>query len=290
MAPYLFLDIQFKVPFDKLIHKLESWLDFVILKTPNIILGTFVLLFFIVLSKVIGRGVGKLADKITDRHNLKYLIKKFFLFFIQLIGVFAALNIIGLDKTVTSLLAGAGIIGLALSFAFQNIASNFISGILIAVRHSYEVGDWITTQEVSGKVLQVSIYHTVILTDTGQHVVVPNKEVLEQPLINYSRTGKRQVELIVGISYTDDLDQVMEIAHSSLSSVNSLLKDEKTTLYYKEFDDFSINLEVNFWINFKTKRDHDIAVSDAIRAIKKAFDKNGIVIPYPIRTVELYNK
>lgn len=284
---FYLLDIIFERPVNKLINKLHDWLDFIVLKTPNIVLGIIVLLLFVLLSKILSRAIEKLADKFTDWTNLKFLLIKTVRISLQVLGFVVALNVIGLDKTVTSLLAGAGIIGLALSFAFQNIATNFISGILISVRHSYEVGDWIMSQGIEGIVDEITIYHTVVVTDTGQFVTIPNKEILESPLFNFTKNGSREVELRIGISYKDDLDHVLQVTEEALLNVPSLLKDKKHRLYFKEFSDFSIQLEVNFWILFKKQRDYDLAVSDTIRLIKKAYDKNGIVIPFPIRTVEL---
>lgn len=286
----LLLDIQFQRPLSKLIAKLHNWLDYFVLKTPNIILGLIVLILFILLSRIISKTAGKIVDRFTERSTLTFLIIKTVRILLQILGIVVTLNIIGLDKTVTSLLAGAGIIGLALSFAFQNIATNFISGILLNIRNTYEVGDWIMTQGIEGLVDELTIYHTIILTDTGQYVTVPNKEILESPLYNFTRNGIREIEFHIGISYKDDLDRVMEITEEALKKVPSLIKDKPHRLYYKEFADFSINLEASFWIKFKQQRDLDLAVSDAIRLIKKAYDANGIVIPFPIRTIELEDK
>jgi len=283
----LLLDVQFQRPFEKLILKLENWLDVIILKTPNIILGVLALFFFVIASKIVSKLIGKIADKITDKENFKFLITRSSRYSIQLMGLIVALNVVGLDKTVTSLLAGAGIIGLALSFAFQNIATNFISGILISLRHTYQVGEWIKTIGIEGKVNKITIYNTEILTETGQYVTVPNKEILESPLYNFTRNNIREVELIVGISYNDDLDAVMGIVENAMKNVSSAIAEKPIRLYYKEFADSSINMEVNFWIHFDKQHDYDIAISDAIRCIKREFNANNISIPFPIRTIEL---
>ncbi len=281
-----FLNIEFHRTINRLSDKLSSWFEFLILQIPNIGLSIIVFFLFVFLSKFLSKGLRRVARSVTNRRSLQSLMVRAGRLIIQLIGFFFALNIIGLDKAVTSLLAGAGILGLALSFAFQNIASNFISGILIATRHNYAIGDWVMTHTISGQVEEITIFHTIILTETGQYVTVPNKEILENPLYNYSKIGLREVEITVGISYTDDLEKVMAITRNALALVPCILQDKDMLLFYNKFDAYSINLEVNFWIKFERKRDHDTAVSDAIRAIKKAYDENNIVIPFPIRTLD----
>ena len=118
------------------------------------------------------------------------------------------LSILQLDKAVTSILAGAGIIGLALAFAFQDIAANFISGIFISFRKPIKLGDVVKINDYMGKVEQINLRDTIILTFQGQMVIIPNKDVFQSPIENYSLLGRRRLDLVVGVSYGDDLEKV----------------------------------------------------------------------------------
>ena len=97
-------------------------------------------------------------------HKSKHLVKTVIYVLILGIGLFAALSVLNLDGTVTSLLAGAGIIGLALGFAFQDIAANFISGVLLSTRHPFGIGDIIETNDFFGTVQKLNLRNTIILT------------------------------------------------------------------------------------------------------------------------------
>jgi len=111
------------------------------------------------------------------------------------------LSILKLNTAVTSILAGAGIIGLALAFAFQDIAANFISGIFISFRRPLRVGDIVKVKDYMGKVEEINLRDTILRTFQGQTVIIPNKEVFQNPIENFSRLGKRRIDLWIGVSY-----------------------------------------------------------------------------------------
>ena len=202
------------------------------------------------------------------------------------IGVFIALSILNLDGMVTSLLAGAGIIGLALGFAFQDIASNFISGILLSVRHPFGIGDIIETNDLFGTVEKLNLRNTVIRTPQGQVIYVPNKVVYENPLMNYTKNGERRIDLSCGVSYGDDLEKARKVALEAIDGLDAKDTSRDVELYYNEFGDSSINFTLRFWIAFEKLPQYWGAQSEAIMALKKAFDENDIMIPFPIRTLD----
>ncbi|MEX0648198.1 MAG: mechanosensitive ion channel family protein [Balneolaceae bacterium] len=193
---------------------------------------------------------------------------------------------LNLDGTVTSLLAGAGIIGLALGFAFQDIAANFISGVLLSTRHPFGIGDIIETNEFFGTVQKLNLRNTIILTPQGQIVYIPNKAVFENPFTNYTKNGERRIDLACGISYGDDLEKVKEVTLKAVSGIEHRDKNRDVEFFYSEFGDSSINFLVRFWVNFHLHKDFWEPQSEAIMAIKKAFDDNDIMIPFPIRTLD----
>jgi small-conductance mechanosensitive channel len=203
-----------------------------------------------------------------------------------LIGVFIALGILNLDGTVKSLLAGAGIIGLALGFAFQDIASNFISGMLLSIRHPFGIGDIIDTNGYYGTFVKMNLRNTVLLTPQGQRVFLPNKMVFESPFENYTSESRRRIDLSCGDSYGDDLEKAKKLAIQAVESINSYDTTRPVELYYNEFGDSSINYVIRFWVNFNTNNDFWNAQSDAIMAIKKLYDDEDIMIPFPIRTLD----
>lgn len=266
--------------------KLETWIDELIRMLPNLVMATLVLIAFYVIARLIRNTIGKLLDKVTDNKNIINLLETIVGVMVLGIGIFIALSILDLDGAVTSLLAGAGIIGLALGFAFQDIASNFISGIILSIRHPFGIGDIIETNDIYGTVQKMNLRNTIIRTPQGQIVYIPNKSVFENVLQNFTSSGERRIDLSCGVSYGDDLKKAKEVAVEAIKTLDNYDKDKGIEFYYDEFGGSSINFKIRFWVNFRKNPDYWSARSDAIIAITKHFDENDIMIPFPIRTLD----
>ncbi|TVR13107.1 MAG: mechanosensitive ion channel family protein [Balneolaceae bacterium] len=276
----------FNEAYEIVAERLEEWIRTFFEMLPNFVVALFVLIFFYALGRFSRKVVKKLLASITDNKTITSLLETIVGISILGIGVFIALTVLQLDGAVTSLLAGAGIIGLAVGFAFQDIASNFISGIILSIRHPFGIGDIIETNEFYGVVEKLNLRNTIIRTVTGQIVYIPNKRVFENPLQNYTTTSLRRIDLACGISYGDDLEKVRDVTTNAIKRVEHVLDDRGVEFYYDEFGNSSINFKVRFWVKFRTNPDFWQARSEAIIAIKKAFDENDIMIPFPIRTLD----
>ncbi len=266
--------------------RLQEWGDTLIALAPNLVAGILILVCAWLLSKLGRRAVEKIALRAAARSAIARLLGTATAVGIMVAGLFVALGVLQLDKTVTSLLAGAGVIGIALGFAAQSMAANILSGTVISLRKPYKEGDVIESAEHFGTVEVIDLRVTEILTPEGQTVLLPNKEVLEQPLVNYSRLGLRRIDLSVGVSYSDDLDSAAAIAREAVSGISSRLEEREVELFYTEFGSSSIDFTVRFWIPFERQSDYLSARSEAIVRIKKAFDAHDITIPFPIRTLD----
>ncbi len=266
--------------------KLETWLKTAIEMLPNLALALLILIVFYVLAKMIKRMVGKLLNQVTDNKTVTGLAETILSVLVISVGVFFALSVLNLDGTVTSLLAGAGIIGLALGFAFQDIASNFISGILLSIHHPFGIGDLIETNGFFGTVIKLNLRNTIIRTPQGQIIYMPNKVMYENPFMNYTKNKERRVDLPCRISYGNNLENVKGIAVEAISSLNCRDENRDVEFYYNEFGDSSINFSIRFWVDFNHLSDFLGAQNDAVIAIKNAFDAHDIMIPFPIRTLD----
>lgn len=277
--------MNFTKPYKILSEKLEHWVDDLVAMLPNLVLAALALTLGLFISRVLKRLARRLIQRISKQQTLNNLFVSFI--YILAIGItcFVTLSILKLDKAVTSILAGAGIIGLALAFAFQDIAANFISGIFISFRRPMHIGDIVKLQDYMGKVEDINLRDTVVLTFQGQRVIIPNKEIFQNPIENYTLLGKRRMDLVVGVSYGDDLQKVKDVVLKAVEQV-SVRTDDPITLFYQEFGDSSINFEVRIWINNPDQPVWLQGRSEAIMLIKKAFDENDITIPFPIRTLD----
>ncbi len=279
--------MQLQQAWNLLAQKMTVWMRDLILLLPNLLVAVVV----VIVAWLIARGVRLLLLRVLRRvsHSLqvnRLLAQAVFLGIIAT-GAFVALGILGLQKTVASLLAGAGIIGLALGFAFQDIAANLMAGIYLSVQRPFHVGHLVKTQDYFGIIHRVHLRWTELRTQQGQIVLIPNKQVFENPILNYSTTGMRRVDLKVGVSYASDLEQVKQVATGVVEEVSTRDRSREVELFYEEFGDSSINFVVRFWIPFTSKHaDYLRAQSEAIQRLKLAFDANGITIPFPIRTLD----
>ena len=272
--------------FDIIKTKLANWLQDLIRLLPNILLAAVVFVLGLFIAKFIKKLAKKLVGKVSHNHTLNNLfVSVIHLFFIGVI-LFTVLSILQLDKAVTSILAGAGILGLALAFAFQDIAANFISGIFISFRRPLRIGDIVEINDYMGKVEKINLRDTTIKTFQGQMVIIPNKEVFQNPIENYSLLGRRRMDLTVGVSYGEDLRRVMKITMEAVRGIEHLSQSEETTFFYREFGDSSINFVIRLWVDSPEQPIYLGVCSEAVMRIKEAFDENDIMIPFPIRTLD----
>lgn len=267
-------------------QKLEAWIEIAISTIPNFLAATLIICVFALIGTIASKIVRKLLPKASSNVAVISIVSTVAKIVILLIGLFIALGVLNLDKTVTSLLAGAGVIGIALGFAFQEIASNFVSGVLIAFREPYRVGDIVEVDNYLGKVTVINLRSTVIKTFDGLNVYVPNKTMFTQALINYTTTVERRLELRVGVSYADDLEKAEQLIKQACDKTPGRIKDKEIEVYYEEFGSSSINMLVFIWIQYPGDNHYLRARHHAVINIKKIFDENDITIPFPIRTLD----
>lgn len=267
-------------------QKLSVWMHDFIRILPNILLASIVFILGLFIARSVKKISGKLANKLSLNSTLNNLVASVMYMCFIGITLFIVLSILKLDKAVTTILAGAGIVGLALAFAFQDIAANFISGIFISFRRPIHIGDIVKIGDYMGKVSDINLRDTILLTFQGQMVIIPNKNVFQNPIENYSLLGKRRLDLEIGISYAEDLEKVQRITLDALKDIDGLCEDEKITMYYKEFGESSINYIIRLWLRDPEQSAYWTASNQVIINIKKAYDENRITIPFPIRTMD----
>ncbi|WP_158829547.1 mechanosensitive ion channel family protein [Mucilaginibacter lacusdianchii] len=269
-----------------ILDKLTLWLRDLVRLLPNIALAALILVVGFFVAKKLSNALKNVLRRFIHNQTLDNLFGSLIYIFLLGIVIFIALSVLKLDKAVTSILAGAGIVGLALAFAFQDIAANFMSGIFLSVRRPLYVGDIVRIKDFMGKVEEINLRDTILRTFQGPMVIVPNKDVFQNPIENFSMLGKRRFDLNIGISYGEDLEKVKSITLDALTDMPGLCPDLETTMFYQEFADSSINFVIRLWVNSPEQPAYLQVGSDAIMRIKKAYDANDIMIPFPIRTLD----
>lgn len=281
------MDFNIKKAFEIVQDKLQGWLEALTEMLPNFVVSILVVILFYFLSKVVRYGAKKVMSRFIDQTAIIGLLSTIISIITIGSGLVIALNLLHLSKAVTSILAGAGIAGLALGFAFQDISANFISGIIMAFKKPLSVGDIIETNGYTGFVKEIQLRATVLETFQGLHVIIPNRLIFENALTNFTKTHKRRVDLHVGISYAEDLEQVKKVTEEAVLENEYLTPEKSVNLVFESFGDSSINYRIMFWVNYSpTSPKYLEAQSQAIMAINKAYKEHGITIPFPIRTLD----
>ncbi len=265
--------------------KIVTWYETTIENLPNMIVAIVVIIVFIILAKIIRKISNSFVKKKYINNTIGQLISTTIYLVIIITGIFVALEVLNLNKTVTSILAGAGVLGIALGFAFQEIASNFVSGLFIAIRQPYKIGDVVEVDDMYGEVTNINLRTTSLVTFQGIEIFVPNKYMFTKPLKNYTTTPLRRLDIKLGVSYDDDLEKVEKITLDTLESLPGRIKDKPIDFFYSDFGDSSINFEVKIWISYPDDNNYLKTRHQSIISIKQAFAKNNITIPYPTKTV-----
>lgn len=266
--------------------ELANWGRIAIRYVPRLALAILILVLFSLISRWISRLVIRGFDRFSDNYSVINLTGAVVRVLVVALGLFIALSVLDLDKAVTSLLAGAGVVALAVGFAFQDLTANFISGTMIALARPIQVGDVVETNGFTGKVLDVKLRSIVLDNFQGQTIEIPSKDVFQKPITNYSRTGERRLEVSYGISYIDDLANAQMVAIRAIQALPFVQADKPVQVHYRNFTLDNVQSYVWFWID-QMKTNPPTATTEAIKALKIAFDKNDILMMFPPHTFDL---
>ncbi|WP_055437254.1 mechanosensitive ion channel family protein [Lacinutrix algicola] len=271
--------------------KLIGWLNTFVKNLPNLVIAIIVLIVFYFIAKYVSRLIGKLISRKVEQDSLVNIITKITSITIIAVGLFLALGVMNLSKTLETLIGAAGVSGLVIGLALQGTLSNTFAGIVLSFRKSIELGNWVETNGFSGEVVEISLKNFVVKEADNNMVLIPNKSILENPVKNYSLTTKMRIFLECGVGYESDLDEVEALTKQTVADTfDQINSPDDVEFYYTEYGGSSINYLCRFWIESENALEKMKAKSKAIIEIKKAYDKKDINIPFPIRTLQFDNK
>lgn len=202
---------------------------------------------------------------------------------IMLITLMAVLNEFGVETT--SIVALLGAAGLAIGLALQGTLTNIASGVMLLVLRPFGVGDAVKIQGNVYIVQEIGLFMTKMKTLDGIHVFQPNSNVWGQEIHNFSISDPRRIDLVMGISYDDDIDRAIEVIKDEIFQDSRVLKDPEPLVAVGELADSSVNLLVRPWAS---NQDFFPTMLDLRKKLKQRLDKEGFTIPFPQRDVHLY--
>ena len=242
-------------------------------------------IFFI--GRWVAKGVRKLVERIMAKGNVDPTLVTFTsnMAYIGLLAfiVIAALGQLGIQTT--SFIAILGAAGLAVGLALQGSLSNFAAGFLLIIFRPFKVGDLIEAAGVFGVVEAIQIFTTQLKTADNKTVIVPNAKLTEDNIVNWTVKGTRRVDMVFGIGYDDDIDKARSLMADIIAADGRILKTPEPQISVSELADSSVNFVVRPWVKVE---DYWGVHFDLTEKVKKAFDANGVSIPFPQRDVHVY--
>jgi len=196
--------------------------------------------------------------------------------------IVVVLGRLGVD--IAPIIAGLGVTGFILGFAFQESLGNLASGLMIAINEPFKIGDYVIIAGLEGKVMKVDMMATELATGDNKKIVIPNKSAWGAPITNFSALGRRRVDIQIGIDYACDIVHAIRVAKETIPTVRNVLAEPAPSVFVASMDDSQITLNVRPWANVA---DYWQVFNDTQIAIKSAFEKNKIDIPFPQLTVHM---
>lgn len=251
--------------------------------------GVKILGFLLIL--IVGMWVAKLIKKgivsVMEKRKVDPTLTKFLASLCHVaIKAFVVIAALGqLNVQTASFVAILGAAGLAVGLALQGSLSNFASGVLMIIFKPIALGDFVEAGGATGAVEEIGIFTTTINSPDNKRIIVPNSQIMGGKITNFNANGTRRVDLVAGISYSDDIDKAKSILEGILAKDERILKDPAYTVAMVELADSSVNFVVRPWC---AGADYWGVYFDTTEAIKKSFDEAGISIPFPQRDVHIY--
>jgi len=244
-------------------------------------------LVVLVVGRWLSGGVRRIVERLMEKGGLDATIVRFTgnLTYIALLAftVLAALNQLGIQTT--SFIALLGAAGLAVGLALQGSLSNFAAGFLMILFRPFKVGDYIEGGGTAGTVDEIQIFTTTLRTPDNKVVIIPNAKLTGDNIVNWSSTGQRRVDMVFGIGYGDDIDKARTVIESIIKADPRVLAEPAPLVAISQLGESSVDFVARPWV--KTA-DYWSVWFDVTEKVKKAFDAEGISIPFPRRDIHVY--
>ncbi|MDT0686264.1 mechanosensitive ion channel family protein [Autumnicola psychrophila] len=259
----------------------QKFIDFL----PDLLAAIFMLLVGLWIIRIVVKYIRKIADSRGYDPALENFIVSLINWGLKILLFVVVISQLGIETT--SLVAAIGAAGLAIGLALQGSLSNFAGGVLIIMLKPFKIGDWIEAQGVSGSVVEISLFYTKLNTFGNQRVVIPNGELSNDNITNYSHNETRRENLTFGISYDNDIKKAKEVLQNLVNEQKDIVEDPAPQILVGELGDNSVNLLVRYFAPNSVFWDlHWYMIEEG----KIRLEAAGMTIPYPQRDVYIYDQ
>ena len=264
---------------------MEKYLDqlvtIFIAGVPNLLSAVVIFVLSLYLARLVSNILRRVLQRRRAPAGVVQLLGQLTLWAIIVAGTITALQRF---FEVTAFLAGLGILGFTVGFALQDIMKNFASGIILLLQQPFHVGETIGVKGFDGTVLAIDLRATEMRAADGRVVILPNADVLANPIVNYSRANQRRVDLSLNISHSGEPNTVRQIILEAIQNVEGFSSEPAPVIVFNSITDSALELNVNFWVDV-TKNDLLRAKDAVLLQVKSAFNEQGIEIPHPVQAV-----
>ncbi len=241
-----------------------------------------------VIGRLAAKVVASIVDKVMKRSKMDEMLRKFLRNIVYAVlltfVVIASIGALGIQTA--SLVAILGAAGLAIGLALQGSLGNFAAGVLMIIFRPYKLGDLVCVADTEGFVEEVDVFTTTLRLPDRTKIIIPNGQIMDAKITNYTDAETRRLDLEVGIGYGDDIDHAKQVLLEAIKKSEYTLPDPEPKVTVASLGDSSVNLAVRPWIN---AQDYAPASHELTEVIKKTLDAAGISIPFPQRDVHMYN-
>ncbi len=236
------------------------------------------------IAGILVKAVGKLMAKIRIDAVLIDFISSLLNAALYVVVVIAALEQLGVDTT--SIMALFAAAGLAVGLALKDSLSNFSSGVMLIIFRPFKPGDFVEAAGVAGVIESVQIFNTIVRTGDNREIIIPNSQIYGNTITNYSARDTRRVDMVIGISYDDDIKKAKTILTEIVTANSRVLPEPAPAIAFGELGASSLDINVRPWV---ATADYWSVRSEILETIKERFDQEGISIPYPHQDVYLHS-
>ena len=273
---------------DSLRETLTIWLDPQF--TGPLVMGWGLKLLAALLIYLIGRWVAKALTRWVRRSiikaNVDATLSRFLSSIVYMVlivfVVLTALSALGVNTT--NFLAILGAAGLAVGLALKDSLSNFAAGVMLVFFRPFRMGDYIEAAGISGTVVSIKIFNTILRTSDNRVITVPNALIYADTITNFSAEDKRRIDLVIGIGYDDDIARAKALIQGVLGQDDRILDEPPPVMLVVELGESSVDIAVRPWVN---RADYSQVRSDLLEHIKRALEAAGLSIPYPQRDLHI---
>lgn len=247
---------------------------------PFALLGLIILAMSFLMGLATSRGVRPILRRRIKAKLLVNVAARALGAFVFLLGAYIVLRVSGMTQLALSIIGGTGLVGLAVGIAFRDITENFLASIFLSMHRPFENGDLIEVDTVTGYVQQLNIRTTMVMTLDGNLVQIPNATVYKSKLRNFTTNSNRRSEIVVGIGYSESLDEAQEITRKVLDDHPAVLRDPEPMVLADALLPTNVNLKIYYWINGK---EHSVLkVRSSIIRLLKTELQNRKILTYPV--------